>query len=43
MAKYSFDSIPEFVDYVETYFSGPRDLNYGDDEFEAKEYISSSR
>lgn len=41
MAKYKFDTIPDFIDYVEKYFSGDRDLNYGDDDFEASEYMHS--
>lgn len=36
MARYSFDELHDFADYVEDYFSTPRDLNYGDDEFERK-------
>lgn len=41
MARYSFSSVQKFIDYVEKYFSGPRDLNYGNDEFEASKYMRS--
>lgn len=41
MAKYSFDTVQDFIAYVEKYFSGDRELNYGDDEFEASEFMNS--
>lgn len=34
MAKYNFDTIQDFVDYVEQYFSKSRSRNTGDDSFE---------
>lgn len=37
MAKFKFDSLKEFSDYVERYFSQNRGRNYGNDNFEFKE------
>jgi len=36
MAKYNFDELHDFADYVEKYFSGDRKLNMGNDDFERK-------
>jgi len=41
MAKYKFNTVRAFTDYVEKHFSGDRDLNYGNDDFEASEYMHS--